>query len=383
MKKLVLTLEIIISLILVAALSYFLYKSEYFSQLRYVDNIIGASPVVLSISAAILGLLLLWIAHRNVTALTCISILFAVNIALLFPSYSGNWFPLSNVADTSKFEAPSAKVMPVETLNEASDLILTEDFPRLDGATALYPLYNSFASAVFQGDFADKVVCTNTASAYQNIVDGKTDIIFVAAPSEKQKGYAKKMGGDLVFTPIGREAFVFLVGVDNPIDNLTYSQIKNIYSGKTSKWKTLGWENGGDIIAFQRPEGSGSQSGLQKIMGNVPIFKARPLPDNTLLGRGRLTEQISVEYNGVQPAIGYSYRYYATKMYPNENSKLLCVNGVFPSERNISEGKYPFSSQFYAVTKGQPSGNIKKFIAWILSEQGQRLVEKTGYVRLA
>lgn len=240
----------------------------------------------------------------------------------------------------------------------------------------------SFANAVYDNaEMAeDTVVCTNTPNAYRSVMQGTCDIIFVAGPSEQQKRMAKEMGAELVYTPIGKEAFVFLVGKSNPISELTQQQLKNIYSGKTAHWATLGWQAGGDIIAFQRPEGSGSQTGLQNMMGDLPIQKSRPLPDNSLLGQGSMMQQVSVEWKGVQPAIGYSYRYYANTMYPNADTKLLAIDGVYPSKETIRDGSYPFSADFYAVTNGQPTGSVKALLDWILSEEGQYLIEQVGYV---
>ena len=66
-------------------------------------------------------------------------------------------------------------------------------------------------------------------------------------------------------------------------------------------------------------------------------------------------------------------------MYPNPETKLLAINGVAPTAENISNGTYPFTVNFYAVTNGAPTGNVKNLIDLILSESGQRLIEKTGY----
>ena len=280
--------------------------------------------------------------------------------------------------------APFSEGSKTAKLNEEVELRLSAYLPVLDGATALYPVYAAFAEAVYDEDvfMQDSILCTNTRSAYEAIISGDRDIVFVAGASEQQISAAKIAGADLKFTPIGHEAFVFLVGKDNPIDNITYQQIRNIYSGKTADWGTLGWHEGGKIIAFQRPEGSGSQTGLQGIMGKLPIQVPQPLPDASLIGTNSLMKQISVEWQGSQPAIGYSYRYYATTMYANPDVKLLSVNGVEPSIENIQNRKYPFVADFYAVTNGEPEGNTKLLINWILSRQGQEIIEKTGYTPL-
>ncbi len=117
-------------------------------------------------------------------------------------------------------------------------------------------------------------------------------------------------------------------------------------------------------------------------MNNLPIIVPQPLPSKDLLQTNSLMQQVSIEWNGVQPALGYSYRYYATTMYANEDVKLLSINGIEPSTENIQNGSYPFVGDFYAVTNGEPEGNTKLLIEWILSEQGQELIEQTGYTPL-
>ncbi len=128
--------------------------------------------------------------------------------------------------------------------------------PRMDGATALYPVYAAFAQATYGDTIAGKgaeifeyVDCSTTTKAYESIVDGDCDIIFVAGPSETQEAYAKKKGVELVYTPIGREAFVFFVHPDNPIDTMTLDEIRGIYSGKITDWEQLGAPKLGKILA--------------------------------------------------------------------------------------------------------------------------------------
>lgn len=386
-KQICLPLKSILTLGALGLCIYIINKLEYWMQLGEVDNLIGWAPFLLLLSVTAMLVILIWKPHRKqVTSTIVCSALAVIWALLLIPAISGNWYPLAKefqVTDGTA-RAPAAKVMQDITLQGGASLKMAEELPVLDGATALYPVYNAFAEAVYDKEAVtnDTVVCTNTPNAYRSIMQGTCDIIFVAGPSQRQKQAAEEAGVELVYTPIGREAFVFLVGKSNPISGLSQQQLKNIYSGKTAHWKTLGWEEGGDIIAFQRPEGSGSQTGLQNMMGNLPIQKPRPLPDNSLVGQGSMMQQISVEWGGVQPAIGYSYRYYANVMYPNGDTKMLAIDGVYPSEDSIRDGTYPFSSCFYAVTNGQPEGNVKKLLDWILSDEGQYLIEQTGYVRV-
>lgn len=113
--------------------------------------------------------------------------------------------------------------------NKAS-LQLTESLPRLDGATAMYPLYAAFVEATYPKEeyppYNSRVQVSRTPEAYQNLIAGDVDLIFAAAPSTSQEWQAEKEGLTFDMTPIGREAFVFFVHRKNKIDNLTLEQVK-------------------------------------------------------------------------------------------------------------------------------------------------------------
>ncbi|MCL1865976.1 MAG: substrate-binding domain-containing protein [Oscillospiraceae bacterium] len=390
MKKIILTsLRTVGTVAVILAALFTLHRYEYLTSFADIDNVVGMIPVTLTISFTAGLSVLIWLRHsrRNASIAIVFGVL-SVTCVVLFPTaLRGDWWFGTVTPDGQESRpdlslyAPFADDTLAVSLGGESVLKIADGFPRLDGATALYPVYSAFARAVYGGkDFTDDLVqCTNTINAYKRIVSGEADIIFVATASEQQKSSAKDAGADLVFTPIGREAFVFLVGDENPINGLTQRQVRNIYSGKTADWKTLGWSEGGKIIAFQRPEGSGSQTGLKYFMGDIPVQTPQPLPDSSLIGTNSLMNQVSVEWNGVQPALGYSYRYFAATMYANPNVKMLEIDGIAPTVDNIRNGTYPFAADFYAVTNGEPQGNVKSLIDWILSPQGKEIIEKTGY----
>lgn len=391
-EKLKTILRVIMTLCVWALGGYILCKYEYLRNFSQVDNIVGAFPVALMLAGATGATMLLWTKYAKRFIPVSAAIALLILSVVLFPiALRGNWWispKMSNVSEAAPdllAYAPFSEGALTAKLNEKPTLHIASRLPVLDGATALYPVYAAFAEAVYDKSVfsENNVLCTNTRGAYEAIIAGERDIIFVANASQQQIAAAKAAGANLKFTPIGREAFVFLVGKENPVDNIAYQQLRNIYSGKTAQWSTLGWREGGRIIAFQRPEGSGSQTGLQKmVMDKLPIQVPQPLPDASLIGTNSLMKQISVKWRGVQPAIGYSYRFYATKMYANPDAKLLKVNGVEPSIENIQNGRYPFIGDFYAVTNGEPNGNAKLLIDWILSAQGQMIIEKTGYTPL-
>lgn len=268
----------------------------------------------------------------------------------------------------------------VVKMDEEATLKLEDYLPILDGATAMYPLYAAFVQATYpenQNYLHDETVMVSTTPyAYDNLFQGKAEMIFVAGPSELQRKTAESKGLELKMTPIGREAFVFFVNKKNPIDSLTLDQIRGIYSGEITNWSQVGGNNE-EIRAFQRPQDSGSQTALQYLMGDTPIMKAPT--DDVVSGMGGIINEVA-QYKNYKNAIGYTFRYYSTEMVGNDEIKLLAIDGIEPTKENIRNDRYPIISEFYAITAGTENSNVDMLLQWILSPQGQQLVEKVGYV---
>lgn len=268
----------------------------------------------------------------------------------------------------------------VVKMDEEATLKLEDHLPILDGATAMYPLYAAFVEATYpenQNYLHDEIAMVSTTPyAYDNLFQGKADMIFVAGPSEQQKKVADDKGLKLEMTPIGREAFVFFVNKKNPVDSLTLDQIRGIYSGEITNWSQVGGNNE-DIRAFQRPQDSGSQTALQYLMGDTPIMEAPT--DDVVSGMGGIINEVA-QYKNYKNAIGYTFRYYSTEMVGNDEIKLLAIEGIEPTKETIRNDSYPITSEFYAITVGAENPNVDKLLQWILSPQGQQLVEKVGYV---
>lgn len=262
-----------------------------------------------------------------------------------------------------------------------TDFSLTGDLPVLDGAAALLPVYASIVENVYPagsvtyegGVFSDdnyygenfapdsKMQYKNTVRGYKAIVDGDTDILFCAAPSEAQKAYAAEAGVELVYVPVGLEAFVFFVNENNPVDSLTTAQVRDIYAGNITNWKQAG---GPDRIInpVTRLAGSGSQSAMDAFMGETPVARKSPL---AVTGG----------------AIGFSFRYYMDGIVDNGKVKMLSLNGVYPNAENIKNGEYPIIAQFYAIYReDNENPNIPLLIEWILSEEGQTIIGESGYI---
>lgn len=251
-----------------------------------------------------------------------------------------------------------------------SELTLEGELPVLDGAAALYPVFSAFVNSIYPSDsvqfdgtdFSSEscLQMSNTRGSYQAVVDGTIDIAICAQPSEQQLNYAREQGVELNLVPIGREAFVFLVNKQNPVDSLTVEQIKGIYTGQYTNWSQLDG-NKKPIAALQRNEGSGSQTAMLSFMNGAPM---------------------KTDYDSfLGSAIGYSFRFYVEDVVEDGNVKMLALNSVYPNEENIRNGSYPIVDNFYAVYRSDnTNSNVQTVIDWILSDEGQRIIEETGYV---
>ncbi len=229
------------------------------------------------------------------------------SIVLAFALFNSSIYMLLTARLANNFSSASqAKMIDVSEFlpfEEDSDLAridsslkLTEDLPVLDGAAALVPVYAAIVNAVYPegsvtyvgGEFSDdnyygenfapdsKMQYKNTVRGYKAIVDGETDILFCAAPSAEQKQYAEDRGVELVYVPVGLEAFVFFVNEKNPVDSLTVEQIRSIYAGEFKNWSQVGGANR-VINPVTRLAGSGSQSAMDSFMGDRKTAPKSPL----------------------------------------------------------------------------------------------------------
>lgn len=279
-------------------------------------------------------------------------------------------------------KAPFAMVSPVpqSKVVDIVDTMNIDTYPRVDGSTATLPL----SEAVFMaatGESAEvaarEVVHTKTTNSYNRLYNGEVDLLIVYEPAES---IVERMKTEpLCIKPIGLDALVFLANTANPIESLTMEQLVDIYSGKITNWAEVGGPDK-ELLAFQRPSGSGSQTLMQKlVMGDVEmtdgdnVFRYNTMSD---ILEGMLS------YNNEDNTLGYSVFYYANNMYFEKDLKLMGVDGVLPSTQTIYDGSYKLTNAFYAVVRpDEPTdSNARKIFDWLTGEAGQQLVLDLGYV---
>ena len=206
------------------------------------------------------------------------------------------------------------------------------------------------------------------------LFNGTTDIANSSRwfkDSEVQKMFeAKKWFAPVL---IGWDGIAVVVHKDLPVKNITIQQLRDIYTGKITRWNQIDPNlPARDIVAFSRNTASGT----------FEVFKEKVLGDEKMSPRVRMLESSMAELETVAKT-PYSIAYFGVG-YVDQSVKVISVNGIMPTKQNILSGKYPLSRPlfiFIDITKGWPEeGPVAEFLRFAMSKKGQELVEKAGFV---
>ena len=212
------------------------------------------------------------------------------------------------------------------------------------------------------------------------LINGTVDIANASRkikPEEIEEAQAN--GSDPIEFVIARDAIAIIVNPENPIDELSLNQISDIYSGKVNNWNELGGQDR-PIVRLSRETNSGTH-----VYFLEEVLRLGQKENKTLFSRDTLllpsSEGISSEIRINPNAIGYDGLGYVTHdlkviaVAKNDNSPF-----VLPSADSVNNNSYPIARDLYMYTDGQPKGEIKEYLDWILSSEAQRIVGELGFV---
>jgi len=281
--------------------------------------------------------------------------------------------------------APGEASTPTDVPQNDNVFKFTRDnFPRMDGSTACIPLGEAVASVLLgesRENCADLVKFNRTTQSFRNLKDGLCDILIVGQPNAAVFDEMEAEGFEYELETIATDGLIFVVNENNPVDNLTTEQIRGIYTGKITNWSEVGG-NDEAIVPFQRNEGAGSQALMVKlIMGDTPMMQ--PPQEYLIDSMGGLMAAVK-SYDNSASAIGYSVYYYANDMKMAEGLKIISIDGVEPSPETIRSGEYPHLNAYYSVIAAseEEMSPARILFDWLVSEDGQRLVDMEGYVSI-
>lgn len=258
------------------------------------------------------------------------------------------------------------------------DNVRDDTLVRVDASLATQPLMDAYVEGL--KDYNLKKDYTNTDPAYTKLINGETDLIIVTEPSSDELKRASDAGVELEVTPVVNEGFVFFTNVNNLVNGLSLKEIQDIYTDKITNWNQVGGDNA-KIIAYQRPENSGSQTGMLSLVMKDKKIK-EPKREEYIESMAGIIDAVA-NYDNSKDSIGYSYYYYATTMYGNENIKFLAVDGVSPNHDTIKDESYPLITAYYIVTlKDTKNTAVSKVKKAMLESKGQEIARNAGYIEI-
>ena len=209
------------------------------------------------------------------------------------------------------------------------------------------------------------------------LINGGTDICEASRPmKDKEKAMVRsRHGKDVCEIPVALDGVAVYVPKSSPIQTLTQAQLKAIYTGSISNWRDVG---GGDqrIVAYSRENNSGTYVFFKEHVLNNEDF-ARDI--QTLPGTAAVVNAVSKD----PASLGYGGIAYATGIRALAIKRDESSDGVIPSLETVEKNLYPLSRQLFFYTIGEPAGETKAFIDWVLSPEGQKICEAVGYYPLA
>lgn len=243
----------------------------------------------------------------------------------------------------------------------------------IKGSTTVLPIAQVALEAYMKANPGVNISLSGGGSGegIKALLDKSTDIANSSREIKKEEiDLAKTKGVNPVETIAAIDAIVPIVNPRNKVGNLTVDQLSQIYQGKITNWKEVGGDNL-QIVVVSRD----SSSGTFEAWAEMVLHKAKVTPKAQMqASNGAIVQTVSKN----KYAIGY-----IGLGYINKAIKPLTVNGVQATAKTAISKEYPVARHLYMYTNGQPAGETAKFIKFVLSPAGQKLVAKAGFVPLA
>lgn len=205
------------------------------------------------------------------------------------------------------------------------------------------------------------------------LINGTTDICQSSRPMkppEKEK-VRERYNTTGVETAVARDGLAVYVSASSPLSEISMDQLKLVFTGKITNWKDLGGPDA-KIIVYSRENSSGTYVFFKDNVLGGADFTARA---QTMPGTAAVVNAVSKEKLG----IGYGGAAYAKGIKILKVKKDAGSPGVLPDLANVKDGSYALSRPLFFYTRNKPAGDIKAFIDWVLSAEGQAVVTKVGY----
>lgn len=243
---------------------------------------------------------------------------------------------------------------------------------RVEGSTTVLPIAQLAAEEFMNAnpDVTISIQGGGSGVGIASLTDKNCDIaISSRAMKDDEIKNAVAKGVNPVAHIVAMDGIAMILHPSNKIANLTVEQIRKIYTGKISNWKEVGGEDK-KIVVLSRDSASGTFEAFSKSALNGDKVRKDALMNAS-------NKAIATTVENTPGALGYVGIGYITG-----KVRAITVENVTCNKKNILTKVYPLSRPLFMYTNGKPKGELKNFIDFILSPEGQELVETVGYVGL-
>jgi phosphate transport system substrate-binding protein len=236
----------------------------------------------------------------------------------------------------------------------------------------MYPLTVAWASAYMSEHPGTLIQVTGGGSegGFEALIDGEADLSAASRPMSGAELLALMRSTTIPphYVLTARDALCLYSHPDNTIHSLSLADLRDIFSGRVRNWKEVGGDDA-PIRLLRRNDASGTHTFFldhvmrgQPIAGDAAIFPTTPA----------IIEEIARDPH----AIGYGGIGYTKGIKP------LRVDNIEASETNVRSGAYPLSRYLYLYARSKPAGETRRFVEWVQSPSGQRIVVRMGFIPL-
>jgi phosphate transport system substrate-binding protein len=240
----------------------------------------------------------------------------------------------------------------------------------IKGSTTVLPIAQSCAEAFMakHPNVNISVQGGGSGVGVSSVIDGTADIGDASrAAKDKEIAKGKENGVELKANVVAMDGIAVIIHPRNPVTGLTKDQIKAVYTGKISNWKDVGGDNA-RIVVISRD----SSSGTFETFNELALHKERVRPDALMNASNNAVVQTVANTPG---AIGY-----CGIGYIRDTIKTVPVDGVECTKPNVINGSYGLARKLFMYTNGEAKGLVAGFLDFIMSADGQKLVDKAGFV---
>jgi len=252
-------------------------------------------------------------------------------------------------------------------------------FITIKGSDTMVYLVSNWAQAFMQKNPGMEVSVTGGGSGtgIAALLNGTTDI---CAASRKIKNKELMLAIEKYIQPnetvVARDGIAVVVNPANPVNELTIEKLGNIFTGKFTRWSDFGGPDK-EIIVLSRESSSGTYVFFQEMVLKKQDYMtdAKLLPATSTIIQSVSTDQWSIGYVGLGYALAAKDKVKILAIKADENSP-----AILPSEQTVKSGQYIISRPLYLYLNGRPKGTLKEFVDFCISDEGQAIVQETGYV---